>query len=408
MSRQRGFSLVEFMIAIVLGLIVTDALVSLFVGVRSASRSTAGVAAVSDSGRFAIDTMATALRGAGEMACNSTAPLAVAGIPIQRQITTLNDGASPLISWAGSPAAGTGQALAGFEAVNTGPGQVIAVSATPAADTNPAHWASIALLGGNLDAVLVHPPVPTGYAAPVGSLISGSDILVVNETPQTGTPVYTTAVATGGGAFLVNSATGFSPGQLAVISNCGQSEVFEVGTFAGSGSTGTIGLPGAPYPGNASVTLSNNIDFLIGSHVSVINTVVFYIGVGNDGEGALFKYETNGGVLGSGFCVNQELVPDVENMQILYGVETAATQASQTVGQWVTADQVQATSVTGDFNGVIALRIALLVASPPSAAPLATTTLPSNLLGVSWQVGTADTRMRKVYDQTIFLRDMSP
>src|SRR5579871_5897367 len=56
-ARMAGFSMVELMVAIVLGLLVTDALVAMFVGVRSASRMSTGVAALSDSGRFALDTI---------------------------------------------------------------------------------------------------------------------------------------------------------------------------------------------------------------------------------------------------------------------------------------------------------------------------------------------------------------
>ena len=100
---------------------------------------------------------------------------------------------------------------------------------------------------------------------------------------------------------------------------------------------------------------------------------MFYIGVGADGDGALYKYETNGGVFGDGYSVNEELVPDVENMQILYGVETGASQTTQTVAQYVTANNVATTSITGDFNGVISVQIALLVASPPSTVPVGST-----------------------------------
>jgi type IV pilus assembly protein PilW len=410
---QRGFSLVELMIAIVLGLIITDALVSLFVGVRSASRTTSGVAALSDSGRFALNDMSQVLRGAGQMACNSTAPLAVAGTAVTRQISLLNPGASPLVTWVGGPSTGMsplpgGEPLAGYEAAGTSPGQTVMVSATPVADTNASHWSSIALLGGNLDNALVNPPPPSGMSAPVGSMVEGSDVLVVNETQAQAPLIYTTAIATGAGAFVVNSETGFQQGQIGVISNCVQSEVFEVGSFSPGSGTGSIGLPGAPYPGNTSDTLSTGIDFGIGSHVSLVDTVVFYIGIGADGDSALFKYDSNGGVLGDGFSTNQELVPDIENMQILYGVETAATQTTQTVAQYVTADQVDSTSFTGDFNGVIAVKIALLAASPPSAVPQAVSKSPPDLLGTGWQLTAADSRMRKVYEQTIFLRNMSP
>jgi len=238
-------------------------------------------------------------------------------------------------------------------------------------------------------------------------MVGGSDVLVVNQTSLGAAPVYTTSVATGAGAFIVNSSTGFSAGQIAIISNCVQSEVFQIGSFSPGAGIGTINLAAAPYPGNSTGNLSSNIDFTIGSHVQLADTVVFYIGIGADGDGALYKYETNGGVLGDGFSVNQELVADVENMQILYGVETAGSQSTQTVGQYVTADQIGAT-VTGDFNSVISVKIALLVASPPGAVPVAATALPSKLLDTNWQVTASDNRMRKVYDQIIFLRNMSP
>jgi type IV pilus assembly protein PilW len=412
MRRVRGFSLIELMISIVLGLVVTEALVSLFVGVRTASRTTSGVAALSDSGRFALNTIGEVARGAGQMACNSTAPMAVAGTAITRQISLLNSGASPLISWVGGPTLGMtplpgGEPLAGYEALGTGPGDTVMVSATPAADADADDWQTINLLGSNMDAAVLNAPPPQGMSAPVGSPVKGSDVLVVNKTETGAPPVYTTNVATGAGAFIVSTDTGFSQGQIAVISNCGQSEIFEVGSFAPGGGTGTISLPGAPYPGDSGDTLSSNIDFTIGSHVALADTIVFYIGVGTDGDGALFEYDSNGGVLGSDFSTNQELVPDIENMQILYGIETTSSQTTQSVAQYVTADEVSADSFTGDFNSVISVKIALLVASPPSAVPRAVSASPPQLAGTNWQLAAPDSRMRKVYDQTIFLRDMS-
>src|SRR5665213_983667 len=181
MKQSRGFSLVELMIAVVLGLLVTEALVSMFVGVRSASRTTSGVASLSDSGRYALNTIEQSVRGAGQMACNSTAPMAVAGTSITRQISLLNAGASPLISNVGGPLAGVsplpgGEPLAGYEAVGTGPGQTVMVSSAPMPDVSAADWTTTALLGGNLDAALVNPPIPMGMAAPVGSMVGGTDV----------------------------------------------------------------------------------------------------------------------------------------------------------------------------------------------------------------------------------------
>jgi hypothetical protein len=212
---------------------------------------------------------------------------------------------------------------------------------------------------------------------------------------------------------VISSGTTFSAGggQIGAITNCVQTEVFQVAAFAPGGGTGTVSLSGvAIAPGNTAAVLSTNIDFTIGAEVVPADTTVFYIGVGADGDGALFRWESNGGVLGDGYSVNEELVPDVESMQVLYGVETALSQTSQTVAQYVTADQVANTSITGDYNGVISVKIALLVASPPGAVQpgAAAATSPPTLLGTNWALGAADGRMRRVYEQTMFLRNMSP
>jgi hypothetical protein len=239
-------------------------------------------------------------------------------------------------------------------------------------------------------------------------MVKGSDVLVVHETLPGSRPAYTTTVAAGGaGGFTIDNAATFTgAGQIGAISNCVQTEIFQVASFAG----GNVSLTGAAYPGNAGGSLQPNIDFEVGAQVDPVDVTVFYVGVGADGDGALFKYEGNGGVLGSPASVNQELVPDVENMQILYGIDTGPGVPTQTAAQYVTADQVEMDSSTTDFNGVISVKIALLVASPPGAVPsgVGATASPPTLLGDDWAMTAADNRMRKVYEQTMFLRNMSP
>jgi type IV pilus assembly protein PilW len=402
----RGFSLVELMIAIVLGLLVTDAIISMFVGVRSASRMSSGVAALSDSGRYALDTIEENVRASGHLACNSTEPVQVAGTPLIRQISLLNAGASPLVSDFAEP-------VAGYEAVGTGPGGAVALANAPAADNNRGDWVTTNALGNTLDPLLINPPLPAGEAAPVGKMIQGSDVLVVRETLSGTPPSYTTNPATGAGAFTISSSSAFAAagGQIGVISNCVQSEVFQVATFNPGAGTGVVSLTGAAVaPGNSAGTLSGNIAFSVGSQVVPADTIVFYIGVGADGDGALFRWESNGGVLGDGYSVNEELVPDVENMQILYGVATALSANTESAAQYVTADQVANQSTTHDFNGVISVRVALLVASPLTATqgtPAAAASPPA-LLGTDWALAAPDARMRQMYEQTIFLRNMSP
>ena len=71
MKRQFGFSLVELMVAITLGLLLTGAVISVFIGSRAAYQSTAGVGDMADSGRFTLNVIGESVRSAGNIACNS-------------------------------------------------------------------------------------------------------------------------------------------------------------------------------------------------------------------------------------------------------------------------------------------------------------------------------------------------
>lgn len=65
MRRQRGFSLVELMVAVILGLLLIGGAVSLFLSVRQLQLEQERVATLKENLRFAIDFMARDIRGAG-------------------------------------------------------------------------------------------------------------------------------------------------------------------------------------------------------------------------------------------------------------------------------------------------------------------------------------------------------
>ena len=130
--------------------------------------------------------------------------------------------------------------------------------------------------------------------------------------------------------------------------------------------------------------------FSAGAVVSPLTTTVYYIGVGSDGDSSLWRLEQ---VNGPAFGLPEELVPDIENMQVLYGIDPAGT---QTAAAYVTADQV------GGVN-VVSIQVALLVASPQitkQVQPAAGYVLLGNPV-----TAPVDSRMRQVFYATINLRD---
>ncbi len=357
----RGFSLVEFMIAITLALIVTVAVLSVFLGSRSSFMSTSGTGAVADNGRFALSFLQAAVRSAGYMACNTT----------QRQLSMLN-GVGTL------PYAFT-QSMGGFEANATGGAGAFNLTAPPVApDTSAGDWA------GGLDPHLAN------------LVIKNSDVLVVSSTLPYSQTSYVTAISDGASNFTVNQQGSLQNNQIAVISDCAKSVAFQITGFTPSGTNAVISHTMAGAPGNNASALP--VSFPVGAEVAPIDTTVYFIGQGADGDAALFEYDLYGGSLTTtgGFTATpNELVPDIEAMQVLYGLDTTGTQVPST---YVTADQV------ANFNLVMSVKIAVLAASAPGAVPPGPART-FNLLG-NIVTAPADTRARQVFEITVSLRDM--
>jgi type IV pilus assembly protein PilW len=367
MKRARGFSLVELMVAVTLALIVTGGVVSVFIGARSAFQSTSGVAVVSDNGRFALGFLEGAVRNAGNMAC---------GAPI-RTIINVNAEATPLYYSPGPGPLLLFQPMSGFEAGGTGSGASYTASTASGVLGNwnpPSGWTS------GLDAA---------FSSLAILPVKNNDILVVRSSSQGAQPAYVTAAAAN--TLTVNSVpASWAAPQLAVVSDCVKSLIFQISSIAGT----TITHASGGAPGNLTSAFPATITFAAGSQVTPFVATAYYIGVGQDGEGALWSAN----VAPNNTLVAAELVPDIEAMQILYGVDT---NGSQTVSQYVTADQV------ADFTSVMSVQIALLAAGPIGSATKPPAAKTYNLLGTT-VTAPIDTRFRQVFNVTIAARNSLP
>ncbi len=368
MKHKRGFSMVELMVAITLALLVTTAVLSVFVGSRTAYQSTTGTSALSDGGRFALGYLQTAVRGSGYLACG----------PSTRVASMLNPGPTPLAY--GFGASGYFQPLSGFEAANTGIGGTYTLGTSAG---SPANWTP------TLDSAL--PPASTT----VGALVANSDILVVRSSTINKATAYVTAIAPSSSSFTINSLTTLTTvGQLGIISDCSKSMLFQVSGIASAGTSAIITHAAGGSPGNTSSVFNisgTSIDFPQGAQVSPLDTVIYYIGTGSDGDNSLFSYELQPN---NTFVIN-ELVPDIEAMQILYGWDSSGTLA---VGEYITADQVP------DFTTILSVKIALLAASPPGSAQRPAIAPAFSLLGTS-VTAPRDTRKRQVFEITVGARN---
>ena len=142
-----------------------------------------------------------------------------------------------------------------------------------------------------------------------------------------------------------------------------------------------------PFSGNSQrqITLSANKSQQFENDATMfeLQTVTYSIAAGANGEPSLFRTE---------FGNAQELVEGVENMQILYGIDS---DNDQFPNQYVTSNNV------ADFDDVVAIRVGLLVRSIEDFVAEAPQTYTFN--GVT--TTPADRRIRQVFSTTIALRN---
>jgi type IV pilus assembly protein PilW len=362
---EHGFSLIELMVAVTLSLLLSGAVVSVFVGSHGAYQATAGMGSLADGGRFALGTIQESARGAGFLECNHATSTT--------SQTILNSLASAL-------AYDFRFGVGGYEATGTSPGNTLTLATNPVADATVADWS---------------PVLDGAFNAAINRQVKGNDVVALRSSVARGAPAYTNAdIPNGAGSFVVSNASTLQAGKLAVISDCTKSIAFQVGAVAG-GAPATINLTGVTgAPGNSAAALP--FGFSRGALVSPLTTVVYYIGVGTNGYSALKRLELiDGKVNGAQIFTDEEISPDIENMQVLYGIDTNGTHVASA---YVTANQV------ADWNTAVAVRVAVLSAGPTGSMPRPSAARTFNLLGTTVTTP-LDTRLRKVFDITITLRN---
>ncbi|MFQ5939646.1 MAG: PilW family protein [Alphaproteobacteria bacterium] len=267
MRTERGFTLVEIMVAVTIGLIILAAVAQLFATSRTAFVLEEGLARLQENGRFSMEFIVRDLRMAGYAGCLnvSQALNTKANYTVTNQLQTVGFGAN----------FGAGQHLQGFSA-------------------NAATWtpALPGIFGGN-------PPLPD------------TDVLVVRRGDDT---AYRLTAAMGGTAANV-PITGHSLGQneIVIVADCNNVDIFQI----------TADPTGGALPHDASANNSVDLSKDFGTQAEVMRllTRVYYVGTGAAGSPALMRSDMDPG---GGMAAAVELVEDVESMRIVYGEDTDA------------------------------------------------------------------------------------
>ena len=334
-KHQLGLSLVEVLVALVISLFLLTGIVQVYLSNRVAYTFSEAISRAQENGRFALDTMTQDLRGAGYFGCAIFDP---------NDTSTLVNNLDP---------AGTGYSAAIYDFVNEG-----MIEGTENDGLNGSD--SVTIRGAKTDQVTLHPPYN----------VSTSANLHVTATES------------------------IQPGDIVMISNCRGGDIFQVtNKTAGGGAgqhtvvhnTGNSYDPGNYNPDSCTGGNAHCLSQTYGSDSSMfeLQTVTYSIAVSASGEPALWRSD-NG--------VNVELIEGIEQMQVLYGIDTDNDGF---------ANQYVVSTAVADMLTVISVRLMLLVRSDSDGVTEDAQVY--NYNGVSTTA--ADQRLRQVFSTTIALRN---
>jgi type IV pilus assembly protein PilW len=320
-GRQRGVTIVELMIAMLLGLLITGGVIQVFVANRTTYAFNEGLSRLQENGRFALDTLGYRIRLSGHLGC-------LWGVPVTNN---LNAPTSFTFNFA--------EGLFGYEATGTGPGDAFNAAATnPANEADATNWA------------------PTLPAEVAGRVIPGSDVIVVRNGSGGGNSLIS-PFNTSGSLFVDAAAGEFQAGDIAIAADCQKASVFQVTGVTDTGTAIRLDHTAAGTPGNATAAWGVDQEYAIGAEVVRAETWVYYVGTpAAGGPPSLFqqRISVNSGSTTAALAA-EELVDSVDTMQVLYGVDAALDGA---VDQYVTADAV------ADWDTVVTVRASLVMRSP--------------------------------------------
>lgn len=333
MNSQKGISLVEILVALVISLFLLGGIIQVYVGNKTSYRFTDAVGRVQENARFAMDTMAEDLRMAGFFGC---------AIFDQNDTENIVNNLDP-------DGAGYNEDLYNF------------------------------LDGGILDGT-------------EGDGLNGSDSITLKGAKPNQVNVKPPYGSTSA-SIHVTANDDIEPGDIVMVSNCKGADIFQLTNKTSSTTasqnamvhnTGS-GSPGNYNPDNCKGANAHCLSQTYGSDSSMfeLQTVTYQIEAGESGEPALWRYE---------FDVGEELVEGIEQMQILYGLDTTG---DDFPNQYVTIDNVP------DTFDVVSIRLMLLVRSDAEGVTAGDQTI--NFNGLTFVAG--DTRLRQVFNTTITLRN---
>ncbi len=361
-SVNGGFSLVELMLALALGLVVVTGIVQLFVGNSQTYNVLNGQSRMQENARFAMEFISRAARSAGYFGCAPETVNIVKGLRG---------------NWNAMPEFDISQFVQGYNGNADGT------------------WSpTLATLPRTTGGVNVNVYIP-GNGIDTTTIEPGTDVLVFRGMQNPGRNLTQVLQPTGDPVVRAPGGDpGFGVNDIVLLANCEQAAVFRVTGMNVAGDEATL-LHATSAAGN----LYENAD-QISSPTGLIPFTLSYLGrsYGEDANvGALESTyffiapslgQDNQGNTPSalwqkvGGAQPVELVQGVEDLEVLFGVDTTLTDGISNANQYVDFNDVP------DPNQVVSLRVSVAVNSVDTVD--------------------AGNRLSRTFSKTLLLRNANP
>jgi len=348
--RQRGFSIVEILLAMALSLILTLVVSQIYLGSKQTYLLQEAQSRLQENGRFALQILAKDIRRAGNMGC-----LSIKKTPVVLANPT------PTITPATS--------IMGYNANSD-------IISYPVSDQtySKTNWT---------------PDAPDIGTAESGKLkaIAGTDIFTIQSAEPCGGQLQAQVLGMTGSPEVSIPSTNTCSIQAGsdelILSDCGQTEVFR------ADSVSPIKITGKTNNTLDHFTYTHGVD----AEVMVFHSHTYFIRMFN-GEPTLYRRENT-----EITPTPQPLIEGVENMQVLYGIDKDPTDgtADGSVDRYLSANNVP----TPDWANVIAVRIDLVLRSTGEEGKYLTSTTTTACDGTA----VTDQRLRRCYSFTVNLRN---
>ena len=340
-----GFTLIELMLSLTIGMMVVITIGYVYLGASRTFRAMDASSRMQENARFSIERISYDLRMAGFAGCSHTTIANVLNNPSAWQYNLF------------------GQPLVGYESGVSN--------------------------------------FPSGIAPLRGDAFS---VLRANNAKEYIVDTHNSPSA----QFQLTADHDIKQGEILVVTDCSHAAVFQMSNVNNNNTIKTVNhnTGGTLVPGNCTKGFGLPVDcsnpngtpyiFPAGSRLFRLNAATYYVRNNNNNEPSLFRQTVSG---------DEEVVEGVEELQVLYGVDTTAT-ADGTADQYVTANQVTVVAPGANneekWKRVLSLRLNLLMVSRNGEN---VTTAPQTYTYNGMITTPGDRKMRKVFITTIAIRN---